>query len=387
MSAQRVLVTELSPIIQKSISDKSKLLELVSGISKFIDSRSDILYAVGPIGNIVITDADKEIIFNTAGLTRETVKESIKRATYIEKSWNLANDPFNIASALLIRELRINKHDKEANLVLLFLAYRFYSGKYGSYFKFDPDPKIMEWVINNMSKKFIVKQYGSIQNTIKHVSIVSDQKYVGELLHGDDKDIVNYIQSLQTRVVGILRKIANEFYEQKENGNSYINFEGDNLDEENFHLADSDSFLAKRLKDKTLIYMRVNGIQYKLINIAARMNDISEINIRNAIEEISEKKSSEIDELISLILDIFIIENQGSLQDIQSINFIKDSIMLYKKSNTKNSNTLRIKEILDTWLRECSEMYRKSNREDTLAKYRRAVYTYYVLNIQKAAIG
>ena len=68
-------------------------------------------------------------------------------------------------------------------------------------------------------------------------------------------------------------------------------------------------------------------------------------------------------------------------RSIKSRNFIAICHALYLKSNTNNESIIRIKEILDSWLTECSDNYNKTERIATKNNFRKAVYMYYVLNI------
>jgi hypothetical protein len=70
-------------------------------------------------------------------------------------------------------------------------------------------------------------------------------------------------------------------------------------------------------------------------------------------------------------------------KDIKNIDFISTSIT--PKPNTKNTNILREKEIVEDWLNENSPSYRKRrSREATKSSYHKSVITYFTLCIYSA---
>ena len=56
---------------------------------------------------------------------------------------------------------------------------------------------------------------------------------------------------------------------------------------------------------------------------------------------------------------------------------------IYKKANTTDANIVRIKQILDDWISKYSGQYKKSNAVGTVNAFRKALYTFFVLTIQK----
>ena len=57
-------------------------------------------------------------------------------------------------------------------------------------------------------------------------------------------------------------------------------------------------------------------------------------------------------------------------------------LKLYRRSNTTNKNIVEIKNILDKWLVEL-ELTKKSKREATITGFKKAFYTFFVLEIQQ----
>ena len=58
---------------------------------------------------------------------------------------------------------------------------------------------------------------------------------------------------------------------------------------------------------------------------------------------------------------------------------------IYKVSNSKSPQILRIKQILDNWIHNYGSKYIRLNREATLINFRKAIYIYIVNSIIKFA--
>jgi hypothetical protein len=99
-----------------------------------------------------------------------------------------------------------------------------------------------------------------------------------------------------------------------------------------------------------------------------------------------EKSPSEIRELINLILQVYLFDDKNSVDEIRSKKFIVHAIDLYKKSNTNDELVIKIKSILDQWLKENSDNYAKTQRKATLTNFRRALYYFFIFTIQNYSI-
>ena len=77
------------------------------------------------------------------------------------------------------------------------------------------------------------------------------------------------------------------------------------------------------------------------------------------------------------------MDPENTVQSIKSMKFFNYADELYKKSNTKDESIVRIKDILDKFLNNYCPIYIKTNRIATKISFRRAIYLYFVLIIQK----
>jgi hypothetical protein len=242
----------------------------------------------------------------------------------------------------------------------------------------------MAYTIQHMSNKYKIKQSGNLMTALFDTTRVSDEHYSKELLRGNDKDIADYILSFKTRLNGFMKNICSEFMKEH-SAKNYLNYEMDNEDEENYMQSDSNSYLITRVANANVLNLSVRGPNAIVIKSAAKLNDVSINSLRTAIIAICRDKKSndEMRQLVSNILYLFLFDGKHVKEDINSSRFLLFSMEIYKKANTTDTNIVRIKEILDNWISVYSPQYKKSNAVGTVNAFRKAMYTFFVLTIQK----
>jgi hypothetical protein len=233
-----------------------------------------------------------------------------------------------------------------------------------------------------LTNKFDLKTHGSILGAVKSICLTWLNSYDKLLKSSEDDDVVYLIQQLHNRIKSFMKNIASLYYDAYKNKENYMTFDSDNLDEDNYHLADNDSLKAERTVEKTMEKINNINIDYKLCKMCSDSN-IKTDEIKNIIETIVTDKdsSNEVRELIRLLTVTYY--EQSEKKDVRDIDFITFSIAA--KPNTKDKNILSIKEIIEGWLDESSPSYRKrKSRLATKNSYNRAVLLYFTLLIHNA---
>lgn len=381
----KIIIETLYNKVNSNMSNKNNVTMFKTHANKYFDRNSEILFDVKLTKQLLFSDNDKEIIFNLVNLTPEEIKKTIKQSKFIKDSWQIMNEPLNIAFVLAIKYFEDNKMKKELELLLIYYSCYFYSSLFYKFFPYAPNENIMNYTINNLSNKYKIKKLGSLFKCLQDTVKVSHDKYDVKLVKASDEDLAQYIQCLKTRINEFIKNIANEFY-KNEKEKKYINFEQDDYSEDNYHIADNNSFAIQRVTDKVLLNLTQNGPDMRFVQASANMNQISVSVFRNAVLNIMDKSPQDIRELINLILQVYLFDDKNSVDEIRSKKFIVHAIDLYKKSNTNDELVLRIKEILDKWLRENSDNYAKTQRKATLTNFRRALYYFFIFTIQNYSI-
>ena len=379
----KIVVDTFGSQISRKLQDKSVCNQLIKIVSSYVDRNTEKLSTTGPVKQTTFSAGDRDNIYNLFGLNEKTIELTSKKSADLSRGVNTAN-PFNIAMTLIIRECHIRKLVNERKSCAVYLILSMYPSIFKKYFKFEPNDRIMAYTINNLSNKYKVKQMGTILAALIDTVTILDNHYSSHLIRGTDKDIADYIAAVKTRLNALIKNICNEFMKQHDSG-KYMNYEIDNEDEENFSTADSNSYMVERLSNAVVLDLSVRGPDMKVVTIAAKLNKVSINDLRTTVTKMCKdnKNRAQIKEVVSCILYDFLFDGENSKEDVYSSKFIVFSLNTYKKSNTNDSNIVKIKDILDAWLKEYSVAYKKSNMIGTLNLFRKALYMFFVFTIQK----
>lgn len=379
----KILVSSFEGLIRNKLSDKNRTNEINNFIKKYIDRNSEILYYNTPLHRLYFSDeSERKFIYDKFDIEVSDVKDVIKKVPELKAGWKILNDPFNIFMTLIIREAYIKKDQQTMNNSLLFLSLSLYASLHYKYFPYPPNENIMSYTINNVSNKYLFKQYGSVIKAIIHTIMKNHETYERELRSMEDKDILKYLMNLRIRLNNLIQNFANEYYKNQKSG-KYLNHESESYDSENYHENDSLSLTISRISEHVSLKFFTSGTNLKLLQLSANMSNSDKNVLRSAIENIKENESDKVKEIISLIIQIYLGDN-NSVDSIISKKFSVESISIYSKSNTKDERLLRIKDILDYFLTHNCERYASTERAATKINYRKGLFIYFVLFIQYA---
>jgi hypothetical protein len=376
------LLKEIYPKVEKSLTNKTTRVNMVDKYYKFVDKNNMILNRPGPSENIMFNDTEIESIFNLVGVTTKEINDIKKKSKDIKATGITMSYPLNSLLPLIIRYYLINEPKSNAYKDLnTYLMLSIYPIIFYKYFKFKPNENIMTYTINNLSQKFKVRQTNNLLEALADTAIGALNLHKDDLIKGTDKGIVDYVLSMRTRLNSFMKKIAQEFYKNQQEG-KYINLEIDNNDKENYREADASSYAINGIVNKVSLKLLVDGPPIKLITISAKTNQVSVNELRNYISRmIVTKNRDEINIVMESILFLFMFDSKNTIQDINSDKFILYCLDLYKRANTTDKNIIRIKTILDKWLTEAG-IYKKTQRNATINNFRKALFTFFVLTIQ-----
>ena len=89
-----------------------------------------------------------------------------------------------------------------------------------------------------------------------------------------------------------------------------------------------------------------------------------------------------LERLIESILFMFIYTDQRTIRDIKSQYFLVWAVALFRKTNSKDPNLKNINTILEKWAEE-SGIYDRYKREGSRINYKKGIFFYVILSIQK----
>jgi hypothetical protein len=380
-SSNSVLVDELYPLVEKALSNPTNVNKIKRAVTDYLDRNMDRLTTPGPVYRTIFSDSDMNKLYEAIEVDPAEIKRIVQGSPTIKSQWKIMNNIFNPTIAMIIRYFTIKKNQEMVNATLVYLTLSMYPSLHFKYFKHEPNEQIMNYTINNLSNKFKIKQTGTVYHALVDTTQVCYRTNTDKLIRGTDKDIVDFIMDEKTRLNSLLKKIANEFYRNSELG-KYMNLDSDNLEEENYHEADSNTFAVERLTNNVVLKLVVEGPNMRLVTVAANLCKVSVSELRNYVNTMVVSENREdIRAIVESILFLYIFDSQNTIQEVNSNKFLMYCMETYKKSNTTDKNIIRIKKILDKWLENLGT-YKKTQRFATINSFRRALFLFFVLSIQ-----
>lgn len=359
-------------------------------VSKFMSNRQAALYDTLPCNRILFGEQDAQELFKAMDITKGEVTEIILQ-TYYGNETNFspksAKDEFTILLLTIIRYFVVNKQNKEAELSMVYLAFsgKFYpSLHYRSFPTVVPARHVMEYTINNvLSVKYDIVSEGSVIGSIRKIGMTWLTTYRDRFKSYTDEDAVYIIQQLYSRIGSFMKNIATEYYkvyDQKDD--LYIAYATDSLEDDNYHLADSDSLRISKITEKTVSYITSTGVDYGVCKACSDVN-ITTNEMKSIMESlVSDPRSTvKIKELVMLMVSAYFAQTRD--KDITNPKFITFSIA--PKPNAKQRELVRINELVIELLSENSPAYlRRRSRQATKNSFERAIKLYFALSVHNA---
>lgn len=379
-----VILANIYPKVEQAFTSKETQRKFSAIVASYVDRNVNRLSTAGPSKRTLFSDMERNKVYDLINFDPKTCKAIVKQSNYIKASWKIVNDPFNLVMMMILRYAKLNKLDQINQLAVTYLTLSMYPSLHYKYFKFEPNEAIMQYTINNLSNKFKVKQVGNILQALVDTTALADKTYDKNIRHANDKELTDYINAYKTRLNSLIKKIRDAFEKDYRSGN-YMNTERDNEDENDFKTSDSNSLLIQRIVDQVVLKLSVNGPDSRIVDISAKMNQVSVNETRNTLNQLTQNKDESVNirALCESILYLYLFNGENYVNDLNGSKFLTFCLAVYKKSNTNDENVIKVKSILDTWIEKYSETYRKTQRVATLNNFRRALYTFFVFTLQR----
>ena len=380
------LKMKIYPMIEKVLNTpagKEKFKRLVSG---FIDRNSAKLHTAGPQYLIVFNNNDKNDYFRLFDIEEKQIKDTVKEIVNginDKADWKLVtNNPIFIIFYLCICYATI--HDDKALLAngLAILSLAMYPSIFTKYYSFEPNPAIMNYTIDNLSNKFLIKKEKHIFGNLTR-SINQSWSFHKDMIKTvSDVSCITFIMRIRNDQNSFMRKISNEYFENHKKGIGVYQ-SVDSYEDEKIVDIENDSSKVESVTNNIVMKLIINGVDIKLAEASAKSSKVSVIDTRNYLTEIiTDKRQEEMKSLIESIIFLYLYENNNNVSDINSKDFLVFGLGIFKKSNSKDANVLNIKTILDKWAEEVG-VTAQYTRVPTISDYKKAFYTFFVCCIQK----
>lgn len=383
-----ILKDLIYPIVEKTFITQANVRKYKMLISQFFEKNTPKLTTPGPQYLIVFGDADKDEFYKLFGITKEEIvfamKNVIKSAGSSAEFKYLTNNPFLSFLYYIIRYFTLHHDDKALNATLGLFSIDVYWSIFTKYFPNGVIEPVMNYTIDNLTDKFIIKKAGTIFGALTESAKHSYEFHKSKIRTGNDPDCIAFLQRIRNDQNSMFRTISGIYYDNHKKGNA-ITTRNDDYDPENPILDDitSASTEVQATVNRVCMPMIANGVDISLAEAAAAIGNVSVTNLRIYLMKIFvNERLDEITQIVESILFLYINGEHKSSRDIRSAHFLYWTYALFKKTNSKDGNIVRINTILNRWGEETG-IYKAFKSEGSKINYKRAIFTYIAMCIQK----
>lgn len=381
--ADRVMMTKVYPIIKKNLSQPSNRKIIADVCRQYMERNNDKLAMAGPLTQIIFQESDKEKLMEAFGVTSKFIKECMVESKDVKvNEMGQSLNTFNLSCAIAIKYMVEESKDPNTTKMLTTLfTMSFYPTVFRKYFPYDPNENIMNYVINNMSNKFKIKQLGLFKAMMELGDVCLDN-HKSNLRNGDDIRFVKYVLDMKNRTNSMFKNIRNEYHIAHTN-KKYVNLDSEDMSDENYREVDNNLFIVARFTDNTVEKLILEGPTMQLITYAAKISQVSVNELRNYMVAICREKEFHegLRTVVESVLYLFLYEGQHHSEEIQGNDFLTFGLELIRQSNSQSKNLIKIKSVLDEWVHELG-VTNKTKRTATINAFKRAMFIFIVLSIQ-----
>lgn len=361
---------------------------LMNYIGKYRDRNIHVLNSPFPSKLVFQANGpDMAILYKVTNIDRDELEKTVSR---IEKPEGVETyeklNPDNCLFVMIIRYYMAQKKPDMLKNVLLYYAYCIYGHRFNVMFRpHGAKAAVMEYTVNNMSKKYDLKRLGSVEKWLDNVITVPLETYRDRFEKMSDIDIDYIISALITRIgsaVKYVRRAYQDTIDSKQTileSKEFIDGTNTQMEQTNFTAE-----VEKLSMEFTQVFFSMRPSSKRVMN-SAKLANISVNELQTTLDMLYD--SADIQEMREFMNCIFTV-HFSTLEykdirdvDVRSIKFVQNIEAMFRKGNTKDVNILKAKDIMDGWLRRGSNTFRKTKRLPTIAEYRRGVYLYMILMI------
>lgn len=383
-ASSAVIRSELYPIVEKSLRDKDNQKNYKSNIDRYMAAHIESYSSLGPSTRPTLSPTDVNNFLKIVNLSDEQIKACLKKMKGNNANWKTFNSSYNIAIVCSLRFFSLEKNEEQVKNAILYMVTNIYQFMFYKYYKYPPNESVMAYTIANLSQRFKIKKMGTILNALVDITTTCYETHKTRLTKFDDIDVLKFVNDAFSRINSFMRKLTNEYMENIKQGN-YLQSEHDDYSDEHYYEADNDSFAIDRITNKVLTNLVINGPDRKLVQLAAQNSQVSVNMLQTSVLTlISEDHRDDIREMIECLLGLYLSKDNpdGRIEDLGSNKFYVYCIRVYRQSNTTNSNIIKIKSILDRWIKEL-DLKKKVSSPGSIGNYRKAIFIFFVFTIEK----
>lgn len=383
-----IIYNDIYPIIVKKLSTPDGRNKFNRFVEDFVNRNNSKLMTSGPQYLIPFTFRDKTALYEIFNIDEKFLLDRIKAIISQindKANWTLLKqNPVFIILFCIIKYYTLQNDVKNLNNALIITSLTFYPSIFTKYFKFEPNEKIMNFTIDNLTNRFIIKKtkhiFGTLTKSIQNSWEFHNKK--GTFKSNMDMDCIAFIQRIRNDQNSLIKKIRNEFEKNYRKGIA-IGTQVDSYEDNAVADIENDSSRVEIITNKVVLNIITEGLNLAYCDLAANISKVSKMDLRNYLNDIiSNKNDKDMKSFVESILFLFLYEGKYQINEINSKKFMAFCIGLFKKTNSKNENISNVKMLLDKWGTD-SGIYGKFSRLATRVDYTRAIFMYFVICIQQ----
>lgn len=371
--------------LSKTANDRA----LFRYIGEYRNRNIEILSSPYPINNMVfrmgsetMDGSDADILFKCCNVKRDEVTKVTNEAKKIIMLDQVGATINDFCITMVLAMSHYYKDKTRLRLLCLYYAYGFYWSIFKKYFrKFNPNPEIMKFTIDEMSNKFNLKKLGSIDKLLDAVMFKTAETYEDKFKNLSDKEIIEICNAFRTRIEHSFAKIFKAYNDNyKKNNRRFTTVETDT--EGNYIERETNLTNIEQLSNQCTTKFFSNGVSDKKINMVSDICKVSKSDLKMCVHLLQEEENvKEVKEFYDCLFYAFFSQYPtATIQEVKSLKFVAAIDQIYKKGNCNDKNINRIKELSHKWLLKGSKTYSSTNRVATQNSFRKAIYLYFAFN-------
>lgn len=356
-------------------------------VQKYMDKNSEVLFHNIPSKRLFFTPNDIKYPFDLFKISvneMDTVVAKIKKTKECFGVINQVNFPLNFLMVNLVRYYHLKGDKVGLQTSLMYLTLYQYAALHAKYFqKFLPNEDCMQFTFNRLSDKYYFRKYQSVFKALFATVMNAHETQQKSLESKNDMDILSYLLAIRTRLNNQMKSFVNEYMIDFQN-KRYLKLQQDSNDEENYYETSNMSADLVSVVNKAFNKFTTTRIDPVILRTACGICKAEQSVMKLALENIKDNELESIRLLLLSMVQLYIYNDNNNSREIGSQKFVTYMISAYSKSNSKNDISLAIKITLDKFLTKYCNRYSNTEREATKVIYRKALYIYMVLLINKA---
>lgn len=373
--------------------------QLFRYIAEYRDKNIEILSSPYMLKYMLFVEEDSRIIFKVTGIDEDEattkvnelkkfIKQNAKNTKAFKESGALPDFsnlvPFRVILLFIMKYYLDSKQPKKLKEVCAYMAYSMYYSVFYNFFRTPPRKETMIYTMNNMSNKFKIKQFQSVDQLLEYAVENITTAYPTKFNEMTDYDIIYLISQAKTRIRGYIYNIKNEYLKNDLAKNAIFQSSDIVGDENDIIERRSSSGDVDKLAQMYTTDFFQRNINQQYVMIAAKSCNVPKNELLNALTILrdDDKNINDVHLFYSSLFYLYLNDDNGnSLTSVNTSKFLASMEAVYKRGNSIDKNIIIVKKLMDEWLQAGSEAYRATNRLATMNNFRKAIYTYFVFSV------